>query len=95
VGYGKMVGVMRENDLPWLLCRFTYGRTRGQIKLLSKSDGKCPIEVGGHISRARGHNKYYSGNGDAVFLLDGGAMWQRLQRWWGNKKVLVLKVHMV
>jgi len=34
---------------------------------LSKSDGSAQVRSGGHVSRARGHNKYYSGNGNVFF----------------------------
>jgi len=45
-GYGKKVGGRKENYSLWLLHSFEYGRTRGQIKILTKSDGMHSSEVG-------------------------------------------------
>jgi len=53
------------------------------------------VRLGGHISRARGHNKYYSGNGNEFFLLIGGQSSGDCEDGGAIKKVLVPKVHMV
>jgi len=52
---------------------------------LSKSDGKHPSEVGGMFQEQGATINIIVAMG-MCFLLDRGAMWQRLQRWWGNFK---------